>query len=142
MEYITEAVKKFQTFNAEIAKKLKTAEEEKEKYEKEAHNNLILAEGYKKNLDRYIDKINIGEDGNSSDLNDKSQNKRQFTFDGEGEISFKDNIGSNINNNITIKNNKEDIKNSINNNNLNEENNNEKNKRNYGIRKRTKIKRK
>ena len=121
MEYITEAVKKFQSFNAEIAKKLKTAEEEKEKYEKEAHNNLIKAEGYKKTLDQYIYKINIGEDGNSSDLNDKSQNKRQFTFDGEGEISFKENIGSNINNNIIIKNNKEDNKNIINNNNINEE---------------------
>ena len=142
MEYITEAVKKFQSFNAEIAKKLKAAEEEKEKYEKEAHNNLIKAEGYKKTLDQYIYKINIGEDGNSSDLNDKSQNKRQFTFDGEGEISFKENIGSNINNNMYIKNNKEDNKNTISNNNINdeinkliidsnnEENNNGKNKNN------------
>ena len=142
MEYITEAVKKFQSFNKEIAKKLKTAEEEKEKYEKEAHNNQIKAEGYKKTLDQYIYKINIGEDGNSSDLNDKGQNKRQFTFDGEGEISFKENIGSNINNNMYIKNNKEDNKNIINNNNINEEinkliidsnneeNNNDKNKNN------------
>ena len=121
MEYITEAVKKFQLFNAEIAKKLKAAEKEKEKYEKEAHNNLIKAEEYKKNLDQYINKINISEDGNSSDLNDKNPNRRQFTFDGEGEISFKENIGSNINNNIIIKNNKEDNKNSTNNNNINEE---------------------
>ena len=119
MEYITEAVKKFQSFNAEIAKKLKTAEEEKEKYEKEAHVNLIKAEGYRKTLNQYIYKINIGEDGNSSDLNDNSQKKRQFTFDGEGEISFKENFGPNINNNIIINNNKEDIKN----NNINEENN-------------------
>ena len=138
MEYITEAVKKFQSFNQEIAKKLKTAEEEKEKYEKEAHNNLIKAEGYKKTLDQYIYKINIGEDGNSSDLNDKSQNKRQFTFDGEGEISFKENIGSNINNNMYIKNKEENNKsNNINEeiNKLitdsnNEENNNDKNKDN------------
>ena len=138
MEYITEAVKKFQSFNQEIAKKLKTAEEEKEKYEKEAHNNLIKAEGYKKTLDQYIYKINIGEDGNSSDLNDKSQNKRQFTFDGEGEISFKENIGANINNNMYIKNKEENNKsNNINEeiNKLitdsnNEENNNDKNKDN------------
>ena len=39
MNYINEAVKKFQNFNIEMAKNLKKAEEEKQKFEKEAHEN-------------------------------------------------------------------------------------------------------
>ena len=69
----------------------------------------------------------MGEESNS-DLNEKNQNKRQFTFDGEGEISFKDNIGSSINSNIFIKNNKEENINNKNNNNGNKNTNEDKNK--------------
>ena len=111
IEYITEAVKKFQTYNNDMAKNLKNAEKEKEKYEKEAHDNLVKAEAYKNALDQAINKINLGGEGNNSEIN---QNKRQFTFDGEGEISFKENIGSSINNNILYKNNKK-IENEIDN---------------------------
>ena len=126
IEYITEAVKKFQTFNKEIAKNFKKLAEEKEKYEKEAHNNLVKAEAYKTTLDQAIKKINNEEDGNNSDIAEKIQNKRQFTFDGEGEISFKDNIGGSINNNLSIKNKEENINKTNNNTNKinNEENNN------------------
>ena len=99
MEYITEAVKKFQAFNNEISKQLKKAVEEKEKYEKEAHENLVKAEAYKNALDQAINKINLGEDGNTSDITEKIQNKKQFTFEGEGEISFKENFGGSINTN-------------------------------------------
>ena len=129
IEYITEAVKKFQTYNTDMAKNLKKAEEDKEKYEKEAHDNLVKAEAYKNALDQAINKINIGDESNS-DIAEKSQNKRKFTFDGEGEISFKENIGTTINNNnnIYLKNNKNENeaknKNDINNNdnnNMNEE---------------------
>ena len=126
MEYITEAVKKFQAFNEEMAKNLKKIEEEKEKFEKEAHENLVKAEAYKNALDQAINKINMGDESNS-DLNEKNPNKRQFTFDGEGEISFKDNIGSSINSNIFSKNNKEENINNKNNNNENKNINEEKN---------------
>ena len=125
IEYITEAVKKFQTFNKEIAKNFKKLEEEKEKYQKEAHNNLVKAEAYKTTLDQAIKKINNEDDGNSSDVTEKTQNKRQFTFDGEGEISFKDNITGSINNNISLKNKEDNLnkKNNI----INKNNNDEKN---------------
>ena len=125
MEYITEAVKKFQTYNTDMAKILKKAEEDKEKYEKEAHNNLVKAEAYKNALDQAINKINLGEeDGSNSDIAEKNQNKRQFTFDGEGEISFKDNINPAIDKN---KNEKEII-NTKNTNNINKNINEEINK--------------
>ena len=129
MEYITEAVKKFQSFNSEIAKNLKKAEEEKIKFEKEAHENLVKAEAYKNALDQAINRINIGEEGDNSENGDKNQNKKQFTFDGDGEISFKDNLGGNINNNISVKNNKDENINKKNNvlndnNNKNTEENN------------------
>ena len=122
MEYITDAVKKFQNFNAEISKNLKKAEEEKEKFEKEAHDNLVKAEAYKSALDQAINKINIGED-NNSDFGEKANNKRQFTFDGEGEISFKDNIGNTINNKINknIKEEKKVNNSESNNNGINDE---------------------
>ena len=122
MEYINEAVKKFQDFNAEIAKNLKKAEEEKEKFEKEAHENLVKAEAYKNALDQAINKINIGDD-NNSDTGEKIHNKRQFTFDGEGEISFKGNIGNTINNKYSknIKEEKKVDNNENNNNGINEE---------------------
>ena len=129
LEYITEAVKKFQTYNTDMAKNLKKAEEDKEKYEKEAHDNLVKAEAYKNALDQAINRINLGDESNS-DIAEKSQNKRQFTFDGEGEISFKENIGTTINNNnnLYLKNSKNENeiknKNDINtndNNNMNEE---------------------
>jgi len=115
LEYITEAVKKFETFNKEIAKNIKKLQEEKEKYEKEAHNNLVKAEAYKTTLDQAIKQKINEEDGNSSDIVEKIQNKRQFTFDGEGEISFKDNIGGSFNNNLSIKNKKESLDKKINN---------------------------
>ena len=132
MEYINNAVKKFQTFNQEMSKNLKKAEEDKQKYEKEAHENMVKAQAYKNALDKAINQINLGEDGNNSDLGEKTQNKRQFTFDGEGEISFKDNFENIITNNKYIKNIKEenlnkknnDIEININNNennNINEE---------------------
>ena len=109
MQYITEAVKKFQIFNSEISKNLKKAEEEKLKYEKEAHENLVKAEAYKNALDQAINKINMGEEGDNSENGEKSQNKRQFTFDCEGELSFKDNIGGgSLNKNISSKNNKDE----------------------------------
>ena len=126
-EYITEAVKKFQSYNNDMANNLKKAEKDKEKYEKEAHDNLVKAEAYKNALDQAINKINLGEEGNNSDIGDKNHNKRQFTFDGEGEISFKENIGSSINNNVLYKNNKkneneiENQKDKNNDNNINEE---------------------
>ena len=120
MNYISEAVKKFQNYNLEMAKNLKKAEEEKEKFEKEAHENLIKAEAYKNTLDQAINKINQGEEGNTSDIsNNKSQNKKNFSFEGEGEISFKDNFGGSINNNINTKQEKEEI---MNNNIINEHN--------------------
>ena len=112
MNYISEAVKKFQNYNIEMVKNLKKAEEEKEKFEKEAHENLIKAEAYKNTLDQAINKINQGEEGNTSDIsNNKSQNKKNFSFEGEGEISFKDNFGGSINNNINTKQEKEEIMN-------------------------------
>ena len=124
IEYITEAVKKFQKFNAEIAKNLKKAEEDKEKFEKQAHENLVKAEAYKNALDQAINKINLGEDGNNSDINDKNQNqnKKHFSFEGEGEISFKDNFTGSINNNMKTKKEKEEIINTdiINENNIND----------------------
>jgi len=124
IEYIKEAVKKFQNFNIEMAKNLKKAEEDKEKFEKQAHENLVKAEAYKNALDQAINKINLGEEGNNSDINDKPQNnKKQFSFEGEGEISFKDNFGgSNNNNNTNAKHEKEEIINSdiINENNIND----------------------
>ena len=144
MDYITEAVKKFQNYNSEMAKNLKKAEEEKEKFEKQAHENLVKAEAYKSALDQAINKINLGEDGNTSDVNDKNRiNKKQFSFEGEGEISFKDNYGGNNNNNINGNQTKEGIINSdlINEHNINdlnqllvnnsndEENNDKKNKK-------------
>ena len=120
MNYISEAVKKFQNYNIEMVKNLKKAEEEKEKFEKEAHENLIKAEAYKNTLDQAINKINQGEEGNTSDIsNNKSQNKKNFSFEGEGEISFKDNFGGSINNNINTKQEKEEI---MNNNIINEHN--------------------
>ena len=120
MNYISEAVKKFQNYNLEMVKNLKKAEEEKEKFEKEAHENLIKAEAYKNTLDQAINKINQGEEGNTSDIsNNKSQNKKNFSFEGEGEISFKDNFGGSINNNINTKQEKEEI---MNNNIINEHN--------------------
>ena len=120
MNYISEAVKKFQNYNIEMAKNLKKAEEEKEKFKKEAHENLIKAEAYKNTLDQAINKINQGEEGNTSDIsNNKSQNKKNFSFEGEGEISFKDNFGGSINNNINTKQEKEEI---MNNNIINEHN--------------------
>ena len=120
MNYISEAVKKFQNYNLEMAKNLKKAEEEKEKFEKEAHENLVKAEAYKNTLDQAINKINQGEEGNTSDIsNNKSQNKKNFSFEGEGEISFKDNFGGSINNNINTKQEKEEI---MNNNIINEHN--------------------
>ena len=112
MNYISEAVKKFQNYNIEMVKNLKKAEEEKEKFEKEAHENIIKAEAYKNTLDQAINKINQGEEGNTSDIsNNKSQNKKNFSFEGEGEISFKDNFGGSINNNINTKQEKEEIMN-------------------------------
>ena len=112
INYISEAVKKFQNYNIEMVKNLKKAEEEKEKFEKEAHENLIKAEAYKNTLDQAINKINQGEEGNTSDIsNNKSQNKKNFSFEGEGEISFKDNFGGSINNNINTKQEKEEIMN-------------------------------
>ena len=112
MNYVSEAVKKFQNYNIEMVKNLKKAEEEKEKFEKEAHENLIKAEAYKNTLDQAINKINQGEEGNTSDIsNNKSQNKKNFSFEGEGEISFKDNFGGSINNNINTKQEKEEIMN-------------------------------
>ena len=144
MDYITEAVKKFQNYNSEMAKNLKKAEEEKEKFEKQAHENLVKAEAYKSALDQAINKINLGEDGNTSDVNDKNRiNKKQFSFEGEGEISFKDNYGGNNNNNINGNQTKEGIINPdlINEHNINdlnqllvnnsndEENNDKKNKK-------------
>ena len=120
MNYISEAVKKFQNYNIEMVKNLKKAEEEKEKFEKEAHENLVKAEAYKNTLDQAINKINQGEEGNTSDIsNNKSQNKKNFSFEGEGEISFKDNFGGSINNNINTKQEKEEI---MNNNIINEHN--------------------
>ena len=120
MNYISEAVKKFQNYNIEMVKNLKKAEEEKEKFEKEAHENLIKAEAYKNTLDQAINKINQGEEGNTSDIsNNKSQNKKNFSFEGEGEISFKDNFGGSVNNNINTKQEKEEI---MNNNIINEHN--------------------
>ena len=120
INYISEAVKKFQNYNIEMVKNLKKAEEEKEKFEKEAHENLIKAEAYKNTLDQAINKINQGEEGNTSDIsNNKSQNKKNFSFEGEGEISFKDNFGGSINNNINTKQEKEEI---MNNNIINEHN--------------------
>ena len=120
MNYISEAVKKFQNYNIEMVKNLKKAEDEKEKFEKEAHENLIKAEAYKNTLDQAINKINQGEEGNTSDIsNNKSQNKKNFSFEGEGEISFKDNFGGSINNNINTKQEKEEI---MNNNIINEHN--------------------
>ena len=120
MNYISEAVKKFQNYNIEMVKNLKKAEEEKKKFEKEAHENLIKAEAYKNTLDQAINKINQGEEGNTSDIsNNKSQNKKNFSFEGEGEISFKDNFGGSINNNINTKQEKEEI---MNNNIINEHN--------------------
>ena len=87
MNYINEAVKKFQNFNIEMAKNLKKAEEEKQKFEKEAHENLVKAEAYKNALDQAINKINLGEEGNTSDVNNnKTQLKKNFSFEGEGEI--------------------------------------------------------
>ena len=50
-------------------------------------------------MDQAINKINLGEDGNTSDITEKIQNKKQFTFEGEGEISFKENFGGSINTN-------------------------------------------
>ena len=123
LEYIKEAVKKFQNFNVEMAKNLKKAEEDKEKFEKQAHENLVKAEAYKNALDQAINKINLGEDGNNSDNNDKHQNnKKQFSFEGEGEISFKDNFGGNNNNNTNTKHEKEEMINPeiINDNNIND----------------------
>ena len=135
MEYINEAVKNFQKFNAEIGKNLKKLKEEKEKYEKEAHENLVKAEAYKNALDQAINKINI-EDGNNLDINEK-YNKRKLTFDEEGELSFKDNIENNINNNIYNKEEKLIKKYNNKENNINEEinkfiieSNNEENKEN------------
>ena len=114
MNYINEAVKKFQNFNIEMAKNLKKAEEEKQKFEKEAHENLVKAEAYKNALDQAINKINLGEEGNTSDVNNnKTQLKKNFSFEGEGEISFKDNFGGSINNNISTKKEKEEINNNI-----------------------------
>ena len=120
INYITEAVKKFQNFNLEMVKNLKKAEEEKEKFEKEAHDNLVRAEAYKNTLDQAMNRINQEEEGNISDINNnKSLNKKNFSFEGEGEISFKDNFGGSINNNINTKKEKEEI---INNNIMNEQN--------------------
>ena len=110
MEYITEAVKKFQNYNMEMAKNLKKAEEEKEKYEKQAHENSVKAEAYRNALDQAINNINLGEGGNTSDVNDKNQNKKQFSFEGEGEISFKDNYGGS-NNSINPKQEKKEVTN-------------------------------
>ena len=89
IDYITEAVKKFQNYNIEMAKNLKKVEEEKEKYEKQAHENSVKAEAYKNALDQAINKINQGDEANISDVNNKSQNKKNISFEGEGEISFK-----------------------------------------------------
>ena len=119
VEYINEAVKKFQTFNEEISKNLKKLKEEKEKYEKEAHENLVKAEAYKNALDQAINKINI-EDGNNADINEKN-NKRKLTFDEEGELSFKGNFENNINNNIYNKEEKLIKKSNNKENNINEE---------------------
>ena len=119
---MSDTVKKFQNFNIEMAKNLKKAEEDKEKFEKQAHENLVKAEAYKNALDQAINKINLGEDGNNSDNNDKHQNnKKQFSFEGEGEISFKDNFGGN-NNNTNTKHEKEEMINPeiINDNNIND----------------------
>ena len=122
MDYISEAVKKFQNFIVEMTNNLKKAEEEKEKYEKEAHQNLVTAEAYKNALDQAINKINLGEEGNISDINNKSINKKNISFEGEGEISFKDNFGGSNNNNIKQKLEKEEIMNSniINDQNIND----------------------
>ena len=120
MDYITEAVKKFQNFIVEMTNNLKKAEEEKEKYEKEAHQNLVAAEAYKNTLDQAINKINLGKEGNTSDVNNKSNNnKKSISFEGEGEISFKDNFGGSNNNNMKQKLEKEEI---INSNIINEQN--------------------
>ena len=101
MNYITEAVKKFQSYNKEILQNIKKSEEEKEKFEKQAHENEVKANAYKNALEQAINKINMGEENSNFDINDKNQNKRQFTFDGDGEVSFKDNFG--------VKKNKEDV---------------------------------
>ena len=61
IDYITEAVKKFQNYNIEMAKNLKKVEEEKEKYEKQAHENSVKAEAYKNALDQAINKKNHNE---------------------------------------------------------------------------------
>jgi hypothetical protein len=118
IDYITEAVKKFQNYNIEMAKNLKKVEEEKEKYEKQAHENSVKAEAYKNALDQAINKINQGDEANISDVNNKSQNKKNISFEGEGEISFKDNY----NNNINQKHEKEEIinPNIMNDNNIND----------------------
>ena len=102
LNYITEAVKKFQSYNKEILQNIKKSEEEKEKFEKQAHENEVKANAYKNALEQAINKINMGDENPNFDINDKNQNKRQFTFDGEGEVSFKDNFG-------VKKNNKEDM---------------------------------
>ena len=132
-EEISEILKKFENYLNELNTNLKNLKESKNKYKKQAHENEIKANAYKKSLDEMINKIEVNEEknnvnnidnnkqniisnnNNSVKENNNNNNKNQNNFDiikskFTNELSItgiKSNLGilNNINKNIRINNN-------------------------------------
>ena len=81
-DVIQDAVNKFKEYNIQINEQIRQLEEEKEKFEKEAHSNLVTANVYKNTLDDAINKMNhnINEENNQKSNNNKSEKEDGRTF--------------------------------------------------------------
>ena len=109
INFINDNIKKFQIYIKEITSYLQKEIKEKEKYEKEAHENLLKAREYKSALEQALEKFNI-EDNNNDNIKDNN------------ETNFNISIINNF-----LKEKIKNLENEINENNFNKSNNSKEN---------------
>ena len=98
-EEISEILKKFENYLSELNTNLKNLKESKNKYKKQAHENEIKANAYKKSLDEMINKIEVNEENNNTNNID---NNKQNNISNNNNNSIKESNNTKTRNNFDI----------------------------------------